>query len=132
MEGTYPIYQAEQVIGQAQIARRGLYYHFACRLRLPEKKICRLEVACGGMTENLGVPVPEGKEFFVRKSLPVSRLKDGVPTIRVVQKSANRERFIPVDPQKPFAYLSRLMEARLGYRDGQPGVIIRDDPQTHY
>ena len=124
MEGTYPICQDRQVIGQAQITRRGLYYHFACRLRLPEKKICRLEVVCGGKAESLGIPVPDGNGFSVSKSVPVSRFPEGTPTIRIAQSG---ERFIPVDPEKPFAYLSRLTNARLEYRGGQPGVTICED-----
>ena len=132
MEGTYPICQDSQVIGQAHITRRGLYYHFACRLRLPEKKICRLEVVCGGKTETLGVPMPEGNWFSVSKSVPVSRFPEGTPTIRIAQAPAQGERFVPVDPEKPFAYLSCLTNARLEIRNGQPGVIIRNDQRTRY
>ena len=126
MEGTYPIYQADQTIGQAQITRRGLYYHFFCRLRPAEKTLCRLEVTCGNRTESLGVPVPEGNAFVLNKAIPASHLKEGIPTIRVTQRCDRKEIFVPINPEEPFPYLPSVLDARLEYRDGQPGLILKE------
>ncbi|MBE6959644.1 MAG: hypothetical protein E7448_02840 [Ruminococcaceae bacterium] len=127
MEGIYPILHGDQPVGQARVTRRGLYYHFLCRLQMTGKAICRLEVTCGDITENLGIPVPEGGAFVLNKALPVSRFEAGKPTIRVVPKHSElRETFVPISPEEPFAYLSRLKNAYLQHRGQQIGIVIRE------
>ena len=127
MEGTYPILLGDHNIGQAQVTRRGLYYHFSCRLKLTDTGICRLEVTCNGTTENLGIPVPEGKAFVLTKTLPVNRFSGGKPTFRVLPKHPSAQgKFVPVNPDEPFAYLSRLKGAYLQRRDGQLGIVIQE------
>ena len=127
MEGTYPIMHGDRSVGLAQVTRRGLYYIFSCRLQLTGKIICRLELTCGDQTENLGIPVPEGGTFVLNKTLPASRLKEGKPAFRVMPKHDSVQgEFIPINPEEPFAYLSRLKNAYLQYRDQQIGIVIRE------
>ena len=127
MEGAYPILFSGQSVGQAQVIRRGLYYHISCRMKLTEAGIYRLEVVCNHKTENLGIPVPEGKAFVLTKILPVSRLGSGEATFRVLPKqSPTQEKFVPVNPDEPFAYLARLKGAYLQRRDGRLGIVIQE------
>lgn len=127
MEGTYAIEQAGQRIGQAEVIRQGLYYHFTCRCRLSGEVICRLAAVCGDQMENLGVPVPENGEFILRKKIPVSHLGGGQLRIRVIPKHAElTEQFIPISPEEPFRYLSRLKNAYLSRRGQQLGIVIKE------
>ena len=76
MEGIYPIELSGREIGQAEVTRQGLYYHFTCRCRLTGEVICRLAAVCGDQMENLGVPVPENGYFVLQKNVPVSKLQN--------------------------------------------------------
>ena len=127
MDGTYVIEQAGQRIGQAEVTRQGLYYHFTCRCRLSGEVICRLAAVCGDKMENLGVPVPENGEFVLRKKIPVSHLGEGELRVRVIPKHAElTDNFIPISPEEPFRYLSRLKNAYLERRGQQLGIVIRE------
>ncbi|MBO5324433.1 MAG: hypothetical protein J6A88_10145 [Oscillospiraceae bacterium] len=127
MEGTYPILFGDKNIGQAQVTRRGLYYHFSCRMQLTGETICRLELCGGDRTENLGIPVPEGKSFVLTKTIPASRLDIGKPTFRLIPKHQSVQgKFIPLSPEEPFAYLSRLKDAYLQRRGEQIGIVIKE------
>lgn len=128
MEGTYPILLGGQRVGQAQVTRRGLYYHFFCQIKLTGQTLCRLELTCGDKRESLGVPVPEGRVFVVTKTLPASRCGCGKPEFRVLPKHESVQgKFVPISPEEPFAYLSRLKYAYLQRRGEQLGIVIAED-----
>lgn len=128
MEGNYPIYHGTQQVGQANITRRGLYYQFDCRLRLSGAVIFRLEIRCGDITENLGVPVPEGSIFVLRKTLPANRFPQEKPEFQILPKhEPMNEFFVPLHPDEPFAYLARLQDARLQRRGDQLGIVLREN-----
>ena len=127
MEGVYPIELSGREIGQAEVTRQGLYYHFSCRCRLTGEVICRLAVVCGDKMESLGVPVPENGYFVLQKKVPVSKLKAGDLRVRVVPRHPQLEgKFVPICPEEPFAYLSRLKDAYLQRRSGVLGIVIRE------
>ena len=114
-------------MGQAAVFQKGLYLYFDCRCRLSGETVCRIRVRCGEKEEDLGIPVPEGRDFVLRKRLPAKRLGSGVPEFWVApQKVALPENWVPVRAEEPFAYLSRLQDAYLEVRDGQMGVSFRE------
>ena len=126
MEGVYPIYENDQVLGQAQIDRQGLYYHFLCRIHRNGSQILQLQIQWADKTENLGVPVPEGSCFVLRKKLPVSRCGRGEPRFVLSPRHPPKERFVPLYPDCPFSDLSYLENARLQYRNAQPGILLQE------
>ena len=38
-------------------------------------------------------------------------------------------KFVPVYPDEPFAYMSKLKDAYLEVREGQPGVVITEQKE---
>ena len=127
MEGTYPVLHGDQPVGEVRVARRGLYYHFSCRVQPTELCIYRLELSCGDDVENLGIPVPEGEQFVLNKRIPISRLGAGKPVFRVIPRNASLQgKFVPISPEEPFAYLDRLKNAFLSRQGQKIGVILRD------
>ena len=123
----YDILQGGQVIGQAVVERQGLYYRFSCRCRLTGQVICRLMVTCGDKCESLGVPVPEKDAFTLHTRISVSRLGEGEMSFRAVPRHNPLEgRFIPLRPEEPFAYLTRLKNAYLENRNGTMGIVLPD------
>ncbi len=122
---TYPILRGEETVGQAVVEKQGLYWHFACRCSLSGEVIYRLTVQCGQKQENLGIPVPENGEFVLRTKIPVSRLGQERPVIRTVPKHGELQgRFIPLSPDTPFTYISRLEKAVLAKKNGQLGILL--------
>lgn len=126
MEGVYDIMLADTPVGTVEVTRQGLYYRFDCRCKLSGTVICRVSVECGGHHENLGILVPTGDWFYLSTKLAVKRLGKGIPHFSALPKHRERElEFIPVYPEEPFAYLTRLQDAFLQIRDGQVGVALR-------
>ena len=41
------------------------------------------------------------------------------------KENTNREKYVPVYPEEPFSYMSRLKDAYLERRNGQLGIVIR-------
>lgn len=121
----YEIQLGRDVIGKANVTRQGLYYHFSCRCRLSGDVIYRLSVSCGGHHENLGVLVPMGSEFGLDTKLAVKRLGEGAFRFQALPKHQQTTgRFIPIHPEEPFTYITRLQDSFLEIRDGQVGVVL--------
>lgn len=125
MEGTYDIQLGSEVIGKAIVERQGLYYHFSCRCRITGAVIYRVTVSCGGHHENLGILVPMGDSFGLKTKLAVKKLGKGLLQFRALPKHQKAEgKFVPVYPDEPFAYLTRLQNAFLEVRNGRSGVVL--------
>ena len=127
MEGTYPVLFGQAAVGKVQVQKSGLYFRFFCRCQMTGDVVCRLIVSCGGKQENLGVLVPVEDGFGSEKSIPCKRLGEGVPEFRLVPRhEIAMGTFIPISPEEPFAYISRLKDAYFERRYGQAGVVIPD------
>ena len=85
----------------------------------------RLLVVCNEKKEDLGTLVPIDDVFGLEKRIPVKRLGEGTPEFLLVSKdSVRKEKFVPVYPEEPFSYMSRLKDAYLERRNGQLGIVI--------
>ena len=82
-------------------------------------------VTCGSVQENLGILVPEEDSFVLNTSLPVKRIGEGEMSfvLRPKQESLTGS-FVPISPEEPFSYLSRLKESFLEIRNGEIGIVI--------
>lgn len=123
MGSVYEIYLNNKSVGQAQVEKMGLYYRFLCRCRLPQGKIYRIWVSCGGKEESLGIPVPKGNVFILETRLPVSRMGKGDFSFRAADKEAGG-RFYPVSPERPFPCMLRLREGQWRKEKGVVGIYI--------
>ena len=125
MNGDYEIRMGKEVVGTATVEQQGLYYRFCCRCRLSGSVICRVTVSCNGHHENLGVLIPVGDGFGLSTKVAVKKLGKGPFQFRAMPKHQKSEgEFIPIYPEEPFAYISRLQNAFLEIRNGQVGVVI--------
>lgn len=123
MEKSYAVTLSGSPTGKVTVQRRGLYYLFSCRCSLYGDIMYQLMVTCGSVRENLGILVPQQGIFVLNRQLPVKRIGEGdMSFILVPKQSAPTEKFIPICPEEPFAYISRLKESFLVLRNGQPGI----------
>lgn len=105
--------------------RQGLYYRFSCRCRLNNNTVFRLRIECGKTQESLGILVPVGAGFGLDTKIPVKRIVEGSPEFRLVPKQDHITGLcVPVYPEEPFAYISRLKEAYLVKMGKNPEIAI--------
>lgn len=125
LEGNYGVYFGSQLVGKVQVQRQGLYYSFRCRCKLSGDIVCRLSVRSSGKQESLGIVVPMDGGFGLDTKLPVKRLGEGEMIFFLGPKhEASAGQFIPISPEEPFAYISRLKKAYLVRQYGQMGILL--------
>lgn len=121
----YQICLGKETVGRAYVHQEGLYHCFQCRCDLKTDIICRVHVCCGDREENLGILVPEGGHYTLRKNIPIKRLGQGEFRFQLIPKvRQTRGKFAPVYPEEPFRYIRSLQNAYLTYQKGLIGVII--------
>ena len=127
MVGTYEILQGPSSIGNVTVERQGLYYRICCRCSLTGEVMHHLVVSSDGRREDLGTLVPFDGAFGLEKRIPVKRLGEGEPEFHLLPKHSSPDgKFVPIYPEEPFSYLSRLKDAYLETRSGQLGVVLRE------
>ena len=125
MEGNYDIFMGGQAVGIARVSREGLYYRFFCSCQLTGEIVYRITVTIGKQEENLGIPVPKEGIFYLNSRVPAKRFEKGNPIFRILPKHEPVSgRFVPIFPDEPFAYLSRLKDAYLEVKNNQIGVVL--------
>lgn len=127
MVGTYQIRQGDRTCGTVTVDKQGLYYRFSCRCQLTGEVMHRLVMVTESGQTDLGVCVPMDGSFGVEKRLPCKKAGTGTPEFQLVPKHERMGgRFVPVYPEEPFAYLSKLKGAFLAVRNGQTGIVIAE------
>ena len=125
MEKFYPVSRNGKPCGKVSVRKQGLYYRFHCRCTVDREDIYRLILFCDGFQENLGVLIPEENSFVLICSLPCKKIPEGEWSFRIRSiKNLPESSFVPICPEEPFAYISRLKESFLVYQNGTPGILI--------
>ena len=117
-------------MGTVRVTEQGLYYRFSCRCKIHTNMLCRLKMRVCQQEWDLGVLVPTNGDFGVDTNQPIKRFPEGEMTffLRPAHQPA-AGRFVPIRPEEPFDYLSRLFEAKLAFDRGQAGIWLTD-PDT--
>jgi hypothetical protein len=127
MEGTYPILLGGEVQGQALVNRQGLYCCITCRCRLSGEVMYKVILRCGDHQEDLGILVPQNGGFCLQKRIPAKLLTGGELSFLAVPKHKPLAgKFVPLSPETPFPYLTKLENAYLARQNGQTGIVIQD------
>ena len=114
-------------MGFVDVEIQGLYYAFTCSCSPPTEGIYRLIVSNGNRAFDVGICVPEGGQFMVRKRMPTKRF-DGVDFyFKIISKDDSFE-YIPVESGMIFPHLDKLRAARMQNTNGQPMLIIERAP----
>ena len=125
MVGTYEIRRGKDTVGTATVEKQGLYYRICCRCSVTGEGMRRIVVTCGNSREDLGICVPVGSEFGLDRKIPCKRFETGNPAFLLLPKYPDAVgKFVPVYPDEPFAYMTRLKDAYLQVREGQAGIVI--------
>lgn len=120
MVGTYPLRKGQ---GSVKVAKEGLYYRICCRCYLPEAGIFRLVAVTEAGRVDLGILAPVEDFFCLQKRIPCKIMGEKLPEFHLV--AGGQGNFIPVYPEEPFRYISRLKDSFLEIRGGQVGIVIK-------
>ena len=127
MVGTYSVYLGDKSVGTAQIRCQGLYYGISIRCKLPGDTMYQVTVQCGMQIENLGVMIPVEDVFGLDVRIPVKKFEGGEPMFSVQPRHRSMSgKYIPLSPEEPFRYLSRLKQSYLERRNGKVGIVIKE------
>lgn len=128
MDGTYEVSLGAKTVGSVHVEKQGLYYRFSCRCDLSGDVLCRLMAQCGDRQLDLGVFVPMDGKFGVEKKIPVKRLGTEPLLFWIQTKQDKPEgKFVPIYPEEPFAYMTKLKDAFLAHQAGQVGIVIPEE-----
>lgn len=109
---TFIVTQGADPVGNVQRKREGLYYAMECRCSLDGEIMYDLMMQCGDVCLDLGILVPEGDAFTLRRRLPVKSAGEGVPEFYLKPRHmAMTNHLAPVWEQDPFAYIAQLEQA---------------------
>lgn len=123
MVGTYEI---KQGTGSVAVTREGLYYRFSCRCKLSGEVMHRLMVRTDAGQVDLGVCVPMDGCFGADKKVPCKKFGSHPEFFLMPKHEGVKGRFVPVYPEEPFVYISKLKKAFLEVRYGQVGIVINE------
>ena len=127
MVGTYSVYLGDKSVGTAQIRRQGLYYCISVRCKLPGDTMYQVDLQCDTQIEKLGVMIPMKDGFGLDTRIPAKKLGRGEPMFSVQPRHGSMPgKYIPLSPEEPFRYLSRLKQSYLERRNGKVGIILKE------
>lgn len=122
----YSINSGNECVGTAHVVKEGLFYRIHCQCGLTGTIPCRITVT-GEREADLGICVPLKDGFGVETRIPIKRVGEGELRFRVLAKRRdNAELFVIPSVDEPFTYLRRLGSAYLSVRNGQVGLIFKD------
>ena len=120
LEGEYEVTFRNRPVGKVSVRKQGLYYIFSCRCRLERDELCRLQVTCGNVSEDLGILVPVEGGFGIDTRIPVKRFLKGFGAFQLAAAcGTDSEMLIRIYPDEPFAYINRLKKAYLVRKNGE-------------
>ena len=62
---------------------------------------------------------------MLETKVPVKRIGEGEMSFILIPKQVPLSgTFVPISPEEPFAYISRLKKSFLVYKNGQVGILI--------
>lgn len=119
LDQTYPIWEDDVIVGQAQVSKQGLYYRIYCECKRQKDGGLRAHVQCGNRRADLGILVPEGNRYTTNTRIAISKLGEGdlcfyAQPMRVDASKA----LVSISPDQPFDSLPQLENIRLRRKNG--------------
>lgn len=119
----YEIIWNKKPVGTAEIKKEGLYYLFSCVCRPEQSGIYRVFVTDGKNEISLGICVPVGDRFEVKKKIPAKILQNQNLLFWLVPDAEEKRRFL-VTEDMPVSFLEKLEHARLEIIRDQKFIVI--------
>lgn len=120
MDVQYPVFLGEEIVGAAFAQKDGLYLNIRYQCKISEKSICRL--MAGNL--NLGVLMPKDGYYCLSTRVPLKKLI-GIEEFHICpDRIPLTKQFVPIYPEEPFMYLSRIKTGYYKTEKGIPGIEL--------
>lgn len=130
MEATYEILLGDDPVGTTSITKKGLYYEIVCVCNLSGHVPFRIEMRTSDAHIDLGLCYRKGEKIGLKTRVSVKQVGSApFRFVAVPHKEYIERSFIPIRPEEPFAYIKRLENAYLTYRNKVPGICFKDPEQ---
>ena len=135
MNMTYDVMFCGKTVGNVHLVKQGLYYHLQCSCSMISREIYRLQVQCGQERIRCGILIPENNRFVLETKIPAKKLYgddlefwlENISSCGNVTSHLKGEfKYIPIYPDEPFTYLTKLKHAYFEKRNAQGGILIRE------
>ena len=127
MEQLYDILMGDKTVGSASVHQEGLYYRIRCRCSISGDALWRVLVCSGNREESLGILVPVGDDFCLDTRIQMKKIGEGMRSFCVVPRYPKTDGiFVPLSPEEPFRYITRLKDAFLEKRNGKLGIVMKE------
>lgn len=124
----YDLIMADEKIGCVTVRKDGLYLQISCRCDLSGEVMFQLNLDSNKGRACLGTLVPMDGRFGLETSVAGKRVGEGDLKFSLQPKHEVMDKhFIPIHPEEPFSYLSRLEQAYLCCRHGQIGLVLSNE-----
>ena len=123
----FDIFMDDKIVGSAEAERKGLYYQFTCTCKPPDNGIYRVWVSDGSEDIDLGICVPEGTAYTLRKQIPAKMLHGKEFHFTLLPKD-RKTTYEPKEGKASFRDLELLEYAKLTEEDGQQTIVIEQAP----
>ena len=125
MTKQYPILVAGKQWGSVEVEPKGLYLHIFCRCQIQGDIMYQLMLRQSDRVEDLGVLVPEGESYVLRKRIPVKSLEQGNLSFFLKPRHLPMDSgFVPIRADTPVSCLSQLTHAIFARRGQQVGLVL--------
>lgn len=118
MDVSYRVSCDGSVVGRVRLEADGLYTRIFCSCTPPPGPIYRLWMQGKTGRLSLGIPVPEGGQFVLRRTIPKRALEIADPVFMLLPP----EHFVPVEEGKPISHFELIGRSRFEIVDGVPGL----------
>ena len=126
MEREYDVILGDRPLGKAWVRQVGLYDQISLRCNLPGDGMYRVTVRSELGDTDLGILIPMSDGFGLETQVPMKRLGEGKLSFVIKPRHRTPDgQFVPLSPEEPFTYLSRLKDAFLVRRNGDVGLSFR-------
>ncbi len=123
MEQSYDVKFREEIVGEAEMLRQGLYTAIRCRCNLPDDGMYKLHLLTDACSISLGILYPCDGMFGLDTRLPSSKLGQGSIRFSLLPKD-DQPVTVPVRADMPFAYLARLEQCRFLMIEGKACLVL--------
>ena len=112
----------DRIVGSATLRPWGLYYEVCCQCEKIEQDLVELIGQGVAFQENFGLLLPAGEKLHLKTQIPAKRIPTEDIHFFLRPRQNAREDLVPIEKEKPFAYLQCLDRAYF-VRQGENAMV---------
>lgn len=115
----YPIYYCDQVVGNAQMDKQGLFYVIRCKCNLPQDRLYKVLITSKDDTFDLGICTRSDKGIGLVTRISANTLKSTELRFTVEPEQHEIKKMYAVSENSEFPDLEIIYKAKFLRREGK-------------